>query len=55
MRAAPTHGKAGSMPFFYVALMSTRFFQSARLDELRDALSETAERPARGQPPLDKG
>jgi hypothetical protein len=30
------------MPFFYVALMSTRFFHSARLDELKDALTDEA-------------
>lgn len=43
------------MPFFYVALMSTRFFHSARFDELRDALAEGPERPGKSGPPLDKG
>ena len=43
------------MPFFYVAFMSTRFFHSARFDELRDALTEGPERSGREHPPLDKG
>ena len=43
------------MPYFYVALMSTRFFQSARLDELRDALTEGDEKSGRDQPRLVKG
>jgi len=43
------------MPFFYVALMSTRFFQSARFDELRDALTDEAEPSGRDRPRLVKG
>lgn len=46
------------MPFFYVALMSARYFQSARIDELREALTEESaphERTARRRPLLDRG
>jgi len=43
------------MPFFYVALMSTRFFQSASLAQLRDALTDGQNPPDRDRPRLVKG
>lgn len=43
------------MPFFYVSLMSTRFFQSNRIDELRDALTDTPETRHNKVVPLEKG
>lgn len=43
------------MPFFYVALMSSRFFHSARLDDLRDALTDETEPSGRDRPRLVKG
>jgi hypothetical protein len=43
------------MPFFYVSLMSTRFFQSNRIDELREALSDAPETSQSNVVPLDRG
>lgn len=43
------------MPFFYFAFMSARFFHSARLDELRDALTEETAPRRRNHLRLVKG
>lgn len=46
------------MPFYYAAVMSTRYFQSVHIDELREALTEEStphDRAARRKPLLDRG